>query len=244
MRADKFLAQNGYYDSRAKAREAIDAGLVSVDGLTIQKPSQDVKDDAKIIAEKPYPWVSRAGVKLAYAIEKFGLSVFGKTCIDVGSSTGGFTQVLCSYGATRVYAVDVGTDQLHPTIKTDPRVKSMEQCDSRSLTLDHFESPFNLIVCDVSFISCMKALEQPLALSAKKAELITLVKPQFEVGKNNVGKGGIVRDQSLARQSVDRVKTWLTNQGWQIKGEGISPIKGGDGNTEYLVYAALLGRNF
>ncbi|NNC36280.1 MAG: TlyA family RNA methyltransferase [Acidimicrobiales bacterium] len=237
MRADKFLAQNGYYESRAKAHEAIDAGLVIIDDQIVRKPSQMVGKGAIIRADKPYPWVSRAGVKLDHALTCFGVDVKGEICIDVGSSTGGFTQVLCANGAQRVYAVDVGRDQLRATVKADPRVVSLEQCDARSLSSEQFEEPPNLIVCDVSFISCMKALDRPLALAAEMARLITLVKPQFEVGKDNVGKGGIVRDQSLALQSVETVKSWLIEQGWRIKGQDISPIKGGDGNTEYLVYA-------
>jgi 23S rRNA (cytidine1920-2'-O)/16S rRNA (cytidine1409-2'-O)-methyltransferase len=237
MRADKFLAQHGYFESRAKAREAIDAGLVTVDGTSVKKPSQPVFEGSVIEASKPYPWVSRSGQKLDHALYKFNIIVSGKTCLDVGASTGGFTEVLCANDAKLVYAVDVGTGQLHARIKADKRVVSMEQCDARSLTIEHFKTPPDLIVCDVSFISCMKALERPLALAAERAELVTLVKPQFEVGKDNVGKGGIVRNPSFAVQSVERVKTWLGEQGWLVKGEDISPIKGGDGNTEYLVTA-------
>ena len=237
MRADKFLAQHGYYESRAKAREAIDAGLVTIDGTAITKPSQPLSEGSTIKAEKPYPWVSRSGQKLDHALAKFNITVAGKTCLDVGSSTGGFTEVLCANDATLVTAVDVGTDQLHPRIKADKRVVSMEQCDARSLTVEHCKIPPELIVCDVSFISCMKALEIPLKLAAKNAELVTLVKPQFEVGKDNVGKGGIVRNPSFGLESVERVKTWLAKLGWEIKDQDISPIKGGDGNVEYLVYA-------
>lgn len=237
MRADKFLAQHGYYESRAKAREAIDAGLVVVDGVILKKPSQPVLESSTIEASKAYPWVSRSGQKLDHALSTFNIVVAGKTCLDVGASTGGFTQVLCANGASLVTAVDVGTAQLHARVKADERVVSMEQCDARSLTPAHFKIPPELVVCDVSFISCMKALEIPLSLAAQKAELVTLVKPQFEVGKDNVGKGGIVRNPSFALQSVERVKFWLSDQGWQIKGEDISPIKGGDGNVEYLVYA-------
>ena len=240
MRADKFLAQNGYFESRAKAREAIDAGLVSVDGHVLKKPSQPIPETAKIKAEKPYPWVSRSGQKLDHALSNFKIDVEGKICLDVGASTGGFTQVLCSKGAKTVYAVDVGTDQLHDKVKSDSRVVSMEQCDARSLTAEHFKTVPELVVCDVSFISCMKALERPLALAAPTAELVTLVKPQFEVGKDNVGKGGIVRNPSIALKTVETVKSCLISKGWQVKGQDISPIKGGDGNAEYLVYAVRL----
>jgi len=237
MRADKFLAQNGYFESRAKAREAIDAGLVTINGHVVQKPSEPVAEDAVIEAERPYPWVSRSGQKLDHALKKFEIDVAGKTCLDVGSSTGGFTQVLCANDAKLVYAVDVGTDQLHAKVKSDARVVSMEQCDARSLTSEHFKAAPELVVCDVSFISCMKALVRPLMLAAPAAELVTLVKPQFEVGKDNVGKGGIVRNPSIALDTVETVKSWLTTQGWLVKGQDISPIKGGDGNAEYLVYA-------
>lgn len=240
MRADKFLAQNGYFESRAKAREAIDAGLVTVEGQILKKPSQPILETAIIQAERPYPWVSRSGQKLDHALSKFKIDVDGKTCLDVGASTGGFTQVLCSNGAKTVYAIDVGTDQLHDKVKLDPRVVSMEQCDARSLSPEHFKTIPELVVCDVSFISCMKALQRPLALSAPTAELVTLVKPQFEVGKDNVGKGGIVRNPSIAIKTVETVKSWLTSKGWQVKGQDISPIKGGDGNVEYLVYAVRL----
>ena len=190
-----------------------------------------------IEASSPHPWVSRAGVKLAYALDEFGVDAAGETCLDVGSSTGGFTDVLLAGGAAKVYAVDVGTDQLHARIRAHDNVVSMEQTDSRNLVAANFERAPSLIVCDVSFISCMKALDVPLSLAAKSAQLITLVKPQFEVGRDGVGKGGIVRDQALAKDAVKRVKKWLSDQGWQVRGQDISPIKGGSGNTEYLLYA-------
>ena len=237
MRADKFLTQEGHYESRAKARVAIEAGLVLADGQVVSKPSQKLSIDMRIEAGSPHPWVSRAGLKLAHALGVFGVSPNGRVCLDVGSSTGGFTDVLLSGGAAKVYAVDVGTDQLHPRIRAHPGVVSMEQTDSRKLVAKDFETPPNLIVCDVSFISCMKALDVPLELAGTSAELITLVKPQFEVGRAGVGKGGIVRDQALARDALKRVKSWLTDKGWHIAGDDMSPIKGGSGNTEYLLYA-------
>ena len=237
MRADKFLASYGYYESRAKARAAIEAGLVLADGEVVSKPSQKLLIDMQIEAGSPHPWVSRAGLKLAHALDVFGVSPQGRTCLDVGSSTGGFTDVLLASGAAKVYAIDVGTDQLHPRIRAHPDVVSMEQTDSRNLTVSDFQMPPSLIVCDVSFISCMKALDVPLELAGASAELITLVKPQFEVGRAGVGKGGIVRDQALARDALVRVKMWLTGKGWHIAGDDMSPIKGGSGNTEYLLYA-------
>ena len=237
MRADKFLTQEGYYESRAKARAAIEAGLVLVDGQVVTKPSSKLSTDMRIEAGLPHPWVSRAGLKLAHALDVFGVNPKGRTCLDVGSSTGGFTDVLLSGGAMRVYAVDVGTDQLHPRIRAQGNVISMEQTDARNLAADDFKAPPGLIVCDVSFISCMKALDVPLALAHGSAELITLVKPQFEVGRDGVGKGGIVRDQALALDALGRVKAWLKGKGWNVAGEDMSPIKGGSGNTEYLLYA-------
>jgi len=237
VRADKFLAAHGYYESRAKARAAIDAELVSADGVAVLKPSQILSIDMMIEASSPHPWVSRAGVKLAYALDVFNVNPKGLTCLDVGSSTGGFTDVLLAGGAAKVYAVDVGTDQLHERIRSHKNVVSMEQTDSRNLTAADFESPPSIIVCDVSFISCTKALDVPLRLAANSAQLITLVKPQFEVGRDGVGKGGIVRDQALAKDAVVRVKKWLSTQGWHVQGQDISPIKGGSGNAEYLLYA-------
>lgn len=238
MRADKFLSLNGYYESRSKAREAIDAGLVYANGQLVSKPSELIDETAIIEASAPYPWVSRAGLKLEHALREFQIDVENKICLDVGASTGGFTHVLCAKGAAKVYAVDVGRDQLHDKIRVDARVISMEQRDARKLTSEDFAYAPSVIVCDVSFISCMKALETPLALAAKRADLVTLVKPQFEVGPEGVGKGGIVQDQKLALKSVDRVKRWLEDFGWQIRAQGISPIKGGSGNTEYLIHAA------
>lgn len=237
MRADKFLAQHDYYESRAKARAAIDAGLVWADETVIAKPSIPLNIDMVIRAEHPHPWVSRAGIKLAYALEKFSVRADGCICLDVGASTGGFSDVLSSAGASKIYAVDVGRDQLHPRLRLNDRIISMEQTDARKLTTEHFSPLPDLIVCDVSFISCMKALTVPLELVASGSDLITLVKPQFEVGRDGVGKNGIVRDQKLAQQSLARVAQWLEDQGWVIKGQDISPITGGDGNVEYLLYA-------
>jgi 23S rRNA (cytidine1920-2'-O)/16S rRNA (cytidine1409-2'-O)-methyltransferase len=238
MRADKFLVENNYFESRAKAREAIEAGLVFANAAKVAKPSQILSCDMAIEAQAAYPWVSRAGLKLEHALKVFDVDPARRTCLDVGASTGGFTQVLRENGAHRVYAVDVGRDQLHSSLRNDPIIVSMEQTDARDLSPNDFETAPDLIVCDVSFISCMKALKAPLSLAANKADLVTLVKPQFEVGKGGIGKGGIVRDQKLARKSVDQVKIWLNAEGWLVKSEDVSPIKGGAGNTEYLLHAA------
>ena len=207
-------------------------------GRTVLKPSEDIKSGAEISAKAPYPWVSRAGLKLDYALDKFGISAKDRTCIDLGASTGGFTQVLLARGASKVYAVDVGTAQLHESLHDDLRIVSMENRDARTLTTADFSAPFNLIVCDVSFISAVKVLPAAMDVCSRPAELITLVKPQFEVGKDGIGKGGIVRDGELAKAALTRTIEWITAQGWQVKASDISPIKGGSGNTEYLLYAA------
>ncbi|PHR94376.1 MAG: TlyA family rRNA (cytidine-2'-O)-methyltransferase [Robiginitomaculum sp.] len=239
MRADKFLSANGYYESRARARVAIEAGLVLADGNLVKKPSEILSEDMQIEAGMPYPWVSRAGLKLVHALQVFGVDPKNRVCLDVGASTGGFTHVLKDQGAVRIYAVDVGHGQLHDSLRADAQIISMEHMDARNLTREHMVPPPDLVVCDVSFISCMKALEVPLRLAVRPADLITLVKPQFEVGRAGVGKNGIVRDEKLALAALQRVKDWVPDQGWQVVGEDISPIKGGGGNTEYLLHARI-----
>lgn len=178
--------------------------------------------------------MSRGGLKLAHALAVFDVDVEGKTCLDVGSSTGGFTNVLLTHGAAKVFAVDIGTDQLHPKIRSNERVTVMEQTDARTLTLP--EAP-DIIVCDASFISATKVLETPLTLAAPKAHLITLVKPQFEVGKAGIGKGGIVKSEDLALKALIDVSIWVEEQGWRVLARDTSPITGGSGNTEYLLHA-------
>ena len=237
MRADLYLTENGYYESRARAQAAIKAGLVKVDGKRLKKPSEKLSDLNEISAKAEHPWVSRGGLKLAYALKKFGVSPEGKTCLDVGASTGGFSDVLRQNGAARVYAVDVGHGQLHASLQDVAEIISMEGQDARTLTAAHFTAKPQLIVCDASFISCMKVLEVPLTLAAKTADLITLVKPQFEVGKSGVGRGGLVKSESLALQALSDVSAWVTAQGWHVTATCKSPIKGGSGNTEYLLHA-------
>jgi len=192
---------------------------------------------AEVKAKAEHPWVSRGGLKLDHALTVFDVSVEGKTCLDVGSSTGGFTDVLLARGAAKVYAVDVGTDQLHAKLKNDPRVVSWETTDARNLRTDMFDPVPTVIVCDASFISATKVLATPLSFAAPGAQLITLVKPQFEVGKEGIGKGGIVKLESLALQALSDVSAWVTAQGWQVLKTDTSPIKGGSGNTEYLLWA-------
>ena len=237
MRADLYLVSHGLYPSRARAQAAIKAGMVSVNGAAIAKPNSKIPDGAEVRAEAEHPWVSRGGLKLDHALTVFDIDIFGKTALDVGSSTGGFTDVLVSRGAAKVYAVDVGTGQLHPKIKNDERVVSWESTDARILRADQFDPGPDIIVCDASFISCMKVLEIPLGIAAKGADLITLVKPQFEVGRSGIGKGGIVKSDEAALQSLEDVKDWVSIQGWTVKATDKSPITGGSGNKEFLLHA-------
>ena len=236
-RADLYLVENGYFDSRARAAAAIKAGKVLVDGVTIYKASAKIPDNANVTAEPEHPWVSRGGLKLVHALDVFKVDPSGRTCLDVGSSTGGFTHVLLSRGAAKIYAVDVGTDQLHQSLRGNDQIISMESTDARSLTADMFDPLPNLIVCDASFIALNKVLHVPLSLMGSAAELVTLVKPQFEVGRDGIGKGGIVKSAALAEASLKHVQTWLSKEGWEVKATTISPIKGGSGNTEFLLHA-------
>ena len=240
MRADQFLTSHGYYDSRARAQAAIKAGLVSVDGKVIKKPSEKIKDGALVQAGREHPWVSRGGVKLDHALRVFDVDPTGLTCLDVGASTGGFSQVLVHHGASKVFAVDVGHGQLHRELHSEPKIISMEGQDARALSPKTLTPAPDLIVCDASFISAMKVLEAPLRLAAPKAELITLVKPQFEVGKINIGRGGLVKSEELGLRALDAVRHWVREQGWEVIETCPSPIKGGSGNTEYLLHARRL----
>lgn len=237
MRADSFLVEKGYFESRAKAAAAIKAGGVRVNGITLRKPSQSIPKGATVEAEAAHPWVSRGGIKLAYALDVFGVKAAERICLDVGASTGGFTDVLLTQGAAKVYAVDVGRDQFHRKLRGHPKAVSMEATDARALTVDLFNPLYDLVVCDASFISMMKVLERPLSIAGEGAELVTLVKPQFEVGRDNIGRGGIVKDNGSALQSLANVKAWLASQGWVAKADCVSPITGGSGNREYLVHA-------
>jgi 23S rRNA (cytidine1920-2'-O)/16S rRNA (cytidine1409-2'-O)-methyltransferase len=240
MRADQYLTANGYYDSRARAQAAIKAGLVTVDGKAIKKPSEKIKDGAVVTAGREHPWVSRGGVKLDHALTVFGVNPAGRIALDVGASTGGFSQVLAARGAAKIYAVDVGHGQLHGDLKNEPKIISMEGQDARALSPSDLSPLPDLIVCDASFISAMKVLETPLKLAAETAELITLVKPQFEVGKVNIGRGGLVKSEELGLRALDTVRHWTRDQGWQVIETCVSPIKGGSGNVEYLLHAQRL----
>ncbi len=237
MRADIYLTEHGYYESRARAQAAIKAGLVTVNGKALKKPSDKIFAGVVIKAGQEHPWVSRGGVKLSYALDIFGIAVTDKICLDVGASTGGFTDVLIQNGARHVYAVDVGHGQFHKYLQGHAKITAMEGQDARDLKPSHFTHPPELIVCDASFISATKVLTVPLSLAKQGADVMTLVKPQFEVGKSGIGRGGIVKSEALALEALSAVKTWMAAQGWQVLGIDISPIKGGSGNIEYVLHA-------
>lgn len=237
QRIDLLLVGRGFFDSRARAQAAIAAGLVQVDGRRVTKASLQVAGDSQIKASAPHPYVSRGGVKLAAALDHFGFDPAGSVCLDIGASTGGFSEVLLLRGAARIYAVDVGHGQLHPRLVADPVIVSMEGRDARSLLPADFAAPPQLVVFDASFISLRLLLAHVLALGAAAAQCVALVKPQFEAGRAAVRKG-IVRD-SAVHDSVCRDVTDMFEQlGWRVAGVIASPIAGGDGNREFLVGAA------
>lgn len=241
-RADKILVTLGHFESRASAQAAIAAGNVKVSGKQLKKPSAKISSNAKIEASPEHPWVSRSGLKLAHALQEFGIAPQGLRCLDIGASTGGFSQVLLAHGAVSVVAVDVGRDQLHKTLQDDARVTSLEATDARNLTDEQARKP-ELIVCDASFISLHKLLSVPLSLAADGASLIALFKPQFEVGREHVGKGGIVSDAAATNRAEDEFFAWLEREGWSVYARTDSPIKGGDGNAERLIYAKRIDAN-
>ncbi|MBG0800364.1 TlyA family RNA methyltransferase [Methylocystis sp. H4A] len=236
-RADSALHARGLFESRAKAREAIEAGLVTVDGRIVKKPSEPIAADAHIVARAAYPWVSRGGVKLAHALDQFGVDPHGRFCLDVGASTGGFTDVLLTRGARQVVAVDVGHGQLHARLLGDPRVTSLEGQDARTLSPAHLTEAPSLIVIDASFISLSVLLPHVLSLVAPRADLVALIKPQFEAGRAAVKKG-VVRDEKIHAQVCARIEGEIEALGWRVSGVVSSPIEGGDGNREFLLHAA------
>ncbi len=237
QRADLLLVERGFFDSRAKAQAAIAAGLVLADGEMVRKASQTVPVAAEIQAEPVHPYVSRGGVKLRAALDHFGLSPTGMIAADIGSSTGGFTQVLLEAGAAKVYAVDSGRDQLHASLAGHPRLVLMESTDARSLSSEMVAEPLDMIVSDVSFISLKLALPAALALARQGATFIALIKPQFEAGRKQIGKGGIVKDEAIQAAVCDDIAAWLPEIGWPVLGLAPSPILGGDGNREFLIAA-------
>jgi len=236
-RADRMLVALGHFGSRAAAQAAIAAGLVIANGKPVKRPADTLSRDAVIQSEAAHPYVSRGGLKLVRALEVFGVDPAGLTCLDLGASTGGFTDVLLRAGATQVTCVDVGHGQLHAKIAADPRITSYERLNARDLTPAHLAAPPRLIVCDLSFVSLAKVLGVPLSLAADCAVLIALFKPQFEVGPENVGKGGLVTDDEAAQSALGVFLDYLKEKGWTPEGPQPSPIPGGDGNREWLVCA-------
>jgi 23S rRNA (cytidine1920-2'-O)/16S rRNA (cytidine1409-2'-O)-methyltransferase len=246
QRADTALVARGFFESRAQAQAAIAAGLVIADGAKVRKPSEGIAPDAEIVAERAHPYVSRGGVKLAAALDAFGILPEGLICLDVGASTGGFTDALLMQGAAHVVAVDVGTGQLHGKLRAHQRVTSLEGTDIRAFDADaHLPAglrfPPALIVADVSFIGLAAVLPALTALAGDATRLVALVKPQFELGKKALGKGGIVKDDAARMGALEAVKAALVAGGWRIDGGMESPISGGDGNIEYLVAASRAG---
>lgn len=236
-RADILLVERGLFDSRAKARAAIEAGRVTADGATVAKVSDMLAEDAEITAQAAHPWVGRGALKLDHALNLWPIVVEGRTVVDVGASTGGFTEVCLSRGAAKVYAVDVGRGQLHAKLTGDGRVVDLSGTDARSLDAALVPDAPQLIVSDVSFISLAKALPAALALAEPGADLVALIKPQFEVGRENIGKGGLVKDEAARDKAVADVLAFLTDSGWIVSETALSPILGGEGAVEHLVWA-------
>jgi 23S rRNA (cytidine1920-2'-O)/16S rRNA (cytidine1409-2'-O)-methyltransferase len=238
LRADMFLVRNGYAKSRAEAQSAIRSGRLKVNGEVVTKPSRVLDPDAAIEYAPLHPYVSRGALKLIAALDRFELSPKGLVCLDIGASTGGFTEVLLERGAAKVYAVDVGHQQMHPRIRASERVVSRDGVNARALTRAEVPEPPLAVVADVSFIGLKLALPPALSLAGPGAWLVALVKPQFEVGRFQVGKGGIVKDGEARAAAVTAIAEWIGDQpGWSVAGHMESPIEGGDGNREYLLAA-------
>ncbi len=232
------LVERELVESRTRAQALIMAGTVFSGEMKIDKPGQQLAEGAPLeVRGRDHPWVSRGGIKLAHAIEHFGLDPTGAVAMDVGSSTGGFTDVLLTHGAAHAYAVDSGTNQLAWKLRQDDRVTVYEQTSARILTAEQIDRPVNWVVCDASFISLAKVLERPLQLAEQECQLVALIKPQFEVAREEVGKGGVVRDPALHQRVCGEVREWLEGLGWEIEGIVTSPITGPQGNVEFLVSA-------
>ena len=236
-RADIFLVEHGYAKTRTEAQEAIEAGNVFDGGRRVIKASQRLNETSRIKYSPAHPFVSRGALKLAGALNRFDLSPHGLTALDLGASTGGFSEVLLARGARKIFAVDVGHGQLHPKIAQDPRVTSLEGVNGRDLSKKEITEAPQAIVVDVSFINLKLALPNALALAAKGAWLCALVKPQFEVGKAFVGKGGIVKDADARIRALADIGFWLKAQGWDVIGYMDSPVPGSDGNHEFFIAA-------
>ncbi len=241
MRLDQLLVERGLAQSRSRAQALVMAGVVFSETKRLDKPGHRVASDIPLTLKGPdHPWVSRGGVKLAHGLGHFGIEAEGRVCLDIGASTGGFTDVLLQGSAARVYAVDVGHGQLDWTLVRDERVVVRDKTNARHLSTAEVPEKVGLIVCDVSFIGLEAVLPAVMALASPGASLVALIKPQFEVGKDQVGKGGIVRDPSLHDEVCKRIESWLAaQQGWRVLGITESPITGADGNKEFLIGATL-----
>lgn len=244
LRLDQALVDEGLVQSRARARDAIKRGMVTIDGEVAKKPSQSVPSEAKLAIDDPASgYVSRAALKLIHALDAFQFDPFGKVCVDIGASTGGFCQVLLERGASEVYGVDVGHDQMHESLRQNERLHVLEGVNARHLDASHIPQPFSVLVSDVSFISLKLALPPALSMAVPGSIAALLVKPQFEVGKDGIGKGGLVRDEALGEQAARDIYDWLDSEsddackGWRCLDLLPSPILGGDGNKEYLLGA-------
>lgn len=236
-RLDLLLVERGLADSRSRAQALIREGRVLYAGAAVHKPGQLLASDASLEIAPGTDYVSRGGHKLAHALDCFGIDPAGQVCLDLGASTGGFTDVLLRRGVARVFAVDAGHGQLDPRIAADPRVVSLERLNVRVLDRAHIPDAPGMVVCDVSFIGLELALPAALALAAPDAYLVALIKPQFEVGRLRVGKGGIIRDPALHHEVCQRIRHWLEGRGWHVIGLEPSPLPGGDGNREFLIGA-------
>lgn len=235
IRADLLLVARGLAESRAKARATIEAGGMLANGAAVAKPSDLVAEDAALDVTPPHPWVSRGGVKLDAALNAFGVDPAGRICLDVGASTGGFTHVLISRGAARVYAVDVGRDQLHASLRGDARIVSLEQTDARTLTRAQIPEAPSLIVCDASFIGSAKVLTTPFALAAENADAIVLIKPQFEAGPK-AGRAGVLDEETARNAAQSAIDALSGLERFRLVASIDSPIRGGDGNLERLAH--------
>lgn len=242
QRLDVALVERGLVDTRTKAQSLIMARRILVNGQFVDKAGANViADDELSIAQLEHPWVGRGGMKLAQAVESFAINLTDKVCVDIGASTGGFTDVMLKHGARKVYAIDVGYGQLDVSLRNDPRVVNREKVNARYLQPENFDEPIDFVSIDVSFISLKLIL--PAVAGFLRGELAALIKPQFEVGKHEVGKGGIVREPEKRQASIDGVVACATELGFTIAGVIESPIKGAEGNVEYLMYAKLPGTN-
>ncbi|MDP7326353.1 MAG: TlyA family RNA methyltransferase [Qipengyuania citrea] len=238
MRLDQMLVDRGLVESRTRAQALVMAGLVFSGEQKLAKPGQQLPVDAPLdVRGRDHPWVSRGGIKLAHAIEHFDLDPRDAVAMDIGSSTGGFTDVLLQGGAEHVFAIDSGTNQLAWKLRQDERVTVLEQTSARILTPDMIGRPCDWVVCDASFIGLAKVLERPLQLAAPQCRLVALIKPQFEVGREEVGKKGVVSDPALHRRVCDEVRDWVEGLGFTVQGIAQSPITGPEGNVEFLISA-------